>query len=132
MYFIVFMISAVWDLHWINIKLNSWYNKQKEDKITDLQAKIRNSFCHLFCTQNEKDLTFWFDRWLQKVMWLRNGRSHFHKLGVKICVRLQRKKSWSGAAESAAVLRARQNLSRGRGGGGLWGPPSAVRVKLVI
>ena len=49
--------------------------------------------------------TFWVDLWSQKVTWLRNGRSDFRKLGVKICARLQRKKSWSGAAESAAVLR---------------------------
>ena len=98
--------------------ISSWIHdlQSKKDKITDLQAKIRNSLCHLFCTQHENNLTFRVDLWSQKVMWLRNGRSDFRKLGVKICVRLQRKKSWSGVAESAAVLRARQNLSRG-------GPP---------
>ena len=37
----------------------------------------KNSLCHLFCTQNEKILTFRVDLWSQKVMWLRNGRSDF-------------------------------------------------------
>ena len=107
--------------------ISSWITKQKEDKITDLQAKMKNSLCHLFCPQNEKILTFWVDLWSQKVAWLRNGRSDFRKLGVKISARLQRKKSCSGAAESAAVLRVRQNLSRGAS----EAPPpsSAVRVK---
>ena len=114
------------------LRLNKWYTKQTDRKFIDLQAKLKNSLCHLFCTQNEKNLTFRVDLWSQKVMWPRNGMSDFHKLGVKISVRLQRKKSWSGAAESVAVLRAWQNLSRG----GLRGlpppPPSAVRVKMML
>ena len=35
-FFMIFFI-------WINSKLNKWYTKQKEDKITDLQAKMKNS-----------------------------------------------------------------------------------------
>ena len=42
--------------------------KQKEDKLTDEQAKLKISLCHSFCTQNEKILTFWDDLWSQKVM----------------------------------------------------------------
>ena len=67
------------------------YTKQKEEKITDLQANMKNSLCHLFCTQNEKILTFWVDPWSQKVTWLRNGSSDFRKLGVKISARLLKK-----------------------------------------
>ena len=65
------------------LRLNKWYTKQKEWKITDLQAKIKNSLCHLFCTQNEKNLTFRVDLWSQKVMWLRNGKSDFANLVSK-------------------------------------------------
>ena len=70
------------------------------------------------------------DLWSQKVTWLCNGMSDFRKLGIKISVRLQRKKSWSGVAKSVAVLRGRQNLSRG----GLDPPPPsrAVRVNSHI
>ena len=32
--------------------------KAKRGKITDLQDKMRNSLCHLFCTQNLKYITF--------------------------------------------------------------------------
>ena len=124
------MIFAVSDLHldqyWDWIK---WYTKQKEGKITDLQAKIKLSLCQVILYTKWKSLTFRVDLWSQKVTRLRNGMSDFRKLtklGIKISVRLQRKKSWSGAAESAAVLRALQNLSRGGGGGGL---ASAFSVK---
>ena len=78
--FYCFMISAVWDLHLDQYQAELMiYTKQKEDKITDLQAKIKNSLCHLFCTQH---------LWSQKVTLLSNGRSDFHKLGVrgKICL----------------------------------------------
>ena len=85
------MISAVWDPLLDQYQAELIIYKAKEDKITDIQAKMKNSLCHLFCTQNEKILTFWVDLWSQKVMWLRNGRSDFRKLGVKISARLQRK-----------------------------------------
>ena len=48
---------------------------------------------------------------------------------VEISTRLQRKKSWSGAAESAVVLRARQTLSRGASEAP---PPSVVRVNIYF
>ena len=55
------MISAVWDLH-----LDQYQAELMIYKITDLQAKMKNSLCHLFCTQNEKILTFWVDLWVAK------------------------------------------------------------------
>ena len=111
--FYCFMISAVWDLHL----------DQYQAELMIYKAKRGQNYW--FTGQNEKFtlpfvlyakwiiLTFRVDLWLQKVMWLRNGRYDFRKLGVKISARLQRKKSWSGAAESAVLLRAWQNLSRG-------------------
>ena len=107
MYFIVFKFLCIllfYDICCLRSSfgsISSWINdtKQKEDKNTDLQAKIKNSLCHLFCI-----LTFWVDLWSQKVTWLRNGRSDFRKLGVKISARLQRK-------SGTVVLRVRQNLS---------------------
>ena len=130
MYFIVFnlyvfycfMISAVWDLHLDQYQAELMiYRAKRGTKLLIYRPKCKIHFAICFCTQNEKILTFRVDLWSQKVTWLRNGRSDFRKLGVKISARLQRKKSWSGAAESAAVLRARQNLSGGGGGGGGWG-----------
>ena len=124
-FLIVYIILLFYDFHcWRSSfgSISSWIHDQKEDKITDLQAKIRNSLCHLFCTQNEKNLTFLFHLWLQKVMWLRNGRSDFRKLGVKICIRLQRKKSWSGGAESTAKFVE----------GGPPTPPPPVQLRLKI
>ena len=103
MYFIVLWFPLFEIFIWINIKLNSCYTKQKEDKVTDL-----------FWYTKWKNLTFRVDLWSQKVMWLRNGRSDFRKLSVKICVRLQKKESWSGAPESAAKF---------VGGGGDSEPP---------
>ena len=38
------MISAVWDIH---LDQYMKLNKQKEGKFTDLQAKIKNSLCHI-------------------------------------------------------------------------------------
>ena len=74
------MISAVWDLHLDQYQAELMiYTKQKEDKITDLQAKKKNSLCHLFCTQNKKNLTFRVDIWSQKVMWLHKAKSDFRK-----------------------------------------------------
>ena len=65
----------------------------------------------MFCTQNGKNLTFRVDLWSQKVMWLCNAKSDFCKLGVKTYVRLQRKKSWSGAAGSGAAESAVHGLA---------------------
>ena len=61
MYFIVLWFLLFGIFSWINNKLNEWYTKQKEEKITDLQAKMKNALCHLFCTQNEKIVTFRVD-----------------------------------------------------------------------
>ena len=52
------MISAVWDLDLDQYQDELMIYKQTEDKITDLQAKMKNSLCHLFCTQNEKKSHF--------------------------------------------------------------------------
>ena len=68
MYFIVLWFLLFEIFMCINFKLNR-YTKQKKDKVTDLLAKMKN-------------LTFRVDLWSQKVMWLRNGRSDFRKVGV--------------------------------------------------
>ena len=72
--------------------------------MTDSQAKIKHSLCHLFCRQKFLNLTFRVDLWSHKAMWLRNGMSDFYKLGVKMSVILQRKRSWSGVFESVVIL----------------------------
>ena len=109
--------------------ISSWINdifiKQKEDKITDLQSKIHFAIC--FVHKMKKISLLGVEVWLQKVMWLRQVRSDFHKRGVKVSARLQRKKSWSGAAESAAVVWAWQNVSGG--GDPTSPPPHAIRIK---
>ena len=51
---------------------------------------------------------------VQNVTWPRNWWSDFRKLGIKRCVRLERKKSWKGVLRSAAV--ARQSRISYRGG----------------
>ena len=66
---------------------------------------MKNSLCHLFCTQNEKTLTFWVDLWSQKVTRLRNGRcQNIRKTSKK---KVMKRRGWK-----RAVLRVRQNLSR--------------------
>ena len=121
------LISAVWDLHLESI--SSWINdiqSKKRTKLLIYRPKWKIHFAICFVHKMKKislfGLTFGRKGSCDSVL---NGRSDFRKLGVKLSARLQRKKSWSGAAKSAAVLRVRQNLSRG----GLLGPPSAVRVK---
>ena len=42
---------------------------------------------------------------VQNVTWPRDRWSDFRKLGIKRCVRLERKKSWKGVSRSAAVAR---------------------------
>ena len=46
---------------------------------------------------------FWADVRVQKVVWSRDRWSDFRKLGIKRCVRLERKKSRKGVSRSAAV-----------------------------
>ena len=120
--FYCFMIFAVSDLHLdqyserINDKQSKKSGKlliyrpppQKKKKIIILPFV-------LYTKWRKQNLTFRVDLLSQKFMWLRNGRSDFCKLGVKISVRLKKtkKQTWSGAAESAAVLRGRQIFSRG-------------------
>ena len=53
--------------------------------------------------------------------------SDFRKLGIKRCVRLERKKSWKGASRSAAV--ARQSRISCRGGSNLTPPPVKIGLK---
>ena len=109
--------------------ISSWINdiqSKKRTKLLIYRPKWKIHFA-IFLYTKWINSHFRVDLWSQKVMWLHNGRSDFRKLGVKISARLQRKKSWSGAAESMAVLCARQNLSRGDASEAH--PPSAVRVK---
>ena len=91
--FYCFMISAVWDLHWdqfsgVIYKLNT---KLKRTNLL-FTNQNRNHTLPFVLYTNWKNLIFRVDVWLPKVMWLLNRMSDFHKLGVKISVRLQRKK----------------------------------------
>ena len=49
----------------------------------------------------------------ENVMWPRDRWSDFRKLGIKRCVRLERKNSWKGVSRSAAVARQSPILYRG-------------------
>ena len=77
MYFIVLWFLLFQIFIWINFEIELMIYKAKRGKITDLQAKIKNSLCYMFCTQNGKNPTFRVDLWSQKVMWLCNGMSRF-------------------------------------------------------
>ena len=74
-----------------------------------LQAQKKNPLCYLFCTMKKKSHFSSWPFWSQKVMCSVTGGQMFCKTGVKTSVRLQRRKSWSGAAESAAVLHASES-----------------------
>ena len=65
---------------------------------------------------------------VQNVTWPRDQWSDFRKLGIKRCVRLERKKSWKGASRSAAV--ARQSRISYRGGQIDPPPPPPVKIGL--
>ena len=127
--FYCFMISAIWDLHLDQYQAELMIYKAKRGQNYWYSPKWKIHFAICFVHKIKKFSLFrlTFDRKRSRDC---NGRSDFCILGVKISARLQRKKSWSGVAESVSVLRARQNLSRG-----LWGPPppppSAVRVKEI-
>ena len=105
--FYCFMISAVWDLHLDQYQAELMIYKAKRGQNYWFTGQNEKFTLPFVLYTKWKILTFRVDLWSQKVMWLRNGRSDFRKLGVKISARLQRKKSWSDVAESAAVLRVR-------------------------
>ena len=139
MYFIVFLFLCFllfYDFCCLRSSfgsISSWINdiqSKKRTKLLIYMAKWKNHFAICFVHKMKKfslfGLTFGRKRSRDSV----SGGLIFRKLCVKIFARLQRKKSRSGAAESAAVLRVRQNLSRGASE--VPPPPSAVRVKCEI
>ena len=121
MYFIVLWFLLFEIFIWINIKLNSWYTKQKEEKIywfTDQNLK----FTLPFVLYTHKKISLFGLTFGRKRSCDCNRRSDFCKPGVKICVRLQRKKSWSGRGGFVCAAKFVE------GGAPEAPPPSAVRV----
>ena len=129
LYFIVLWFLLFEIFIWINIKLNSWYTKQKEDKISDLQAKIRNSHCHLFCTQNEKKSHF-------------SGWSLVTKGHVTPQREVRFSQTWCQNMRKTSKKKVMKRRGWKRGGfpcaakfvwGGLWGPPPPpVQLGLML
>ena len=64
----------------------------------------------------------------QNVMWPRDRWSDFRKLGIKRCIRLERKNSWKGVSRSAAV--ARQSRISYRGVKLTPPPPQLLKIGL--
>ena len=131
MYFIVFII-----FYFLQFDLDQFQDIENcangpKDRINTVLVHFKK-ICnfHVFCTQTNICKMqilgkFCADVLVQNVTWPRDQWSDFRKLGIKRCVRLERKKSWKGVSRSAAV--ARQSQISCRGGVKLTPPPQLLR-----